>query len=41
MPQTPPSGCKDIWIRKFDLVAKTQFLWIKSNKVHTVLKSKI
>ena len=21
-----PSGCKDIWIRKFECVAKTQFL---------------
>ena len=34
------SGCKDIEIRKFEFVAKTQFLWIKSNKVHKVLKSK-
>ena len=34
------SGCKDIEIGKFELVAKTQFLWIKSNKVHKVLKSK-
>ena len=22
-----PSGCKDIGIRKFEFVAKTQFLW--------------
>ena len=24
-----PSGCKDIWIRKFESVAKTQFLYYK------------
>ena len=26
-----PSVCKDIWVRKFKFVAKTQFLYIKNN----------
>ena len=30
-----PSGCKDIGIRKFEFVVKTQFLWpVKGEKMN-------
>jgi len=29
---TPPSGCKEIGIRKYEFVTKTQFLYTISNK---------
>ena len=31
-----PSGCKDIWIRKFEFVAKTQFL--NEKKINSIEK---
>ena len=36
-----PSGCKDIRIRKFKFVAKTQFLWENINFVPPEVKSKL
>ena len=38
-----PSGCKDIGIRRFKFVAKTQFLWLEkhNNWSHSCFKQEI
>ena len=35
-----PSGCKDIGIRRFEFVAKTQFLYLLNLNILSQLKNK-